>query len=77
MDELATGLSVDLWWRDASTASPGAFTRETMFDDGTHNDGASGDGVYASVLPNMLDGTVVVCLGQFPIKQYSGKLDLV
>jgi len=58
-DELTINLTVTLWWRDASTTNPDAFSAEPMFDDGAHNDGAAGDGVYAAGLPAFGNGTVV------------------
>ena len=50
-DEQVAGLSVQLWWRDASTLAPPEFSMLTMVDDGSQNDGAPADGVYGAVLP--------------------------
>ncbi|MGK0189697.1 MAG: hypothetical protein ACI9R3_005514, partial [Verrucomicrobiales bacterium] len=35
------------------------FEQATMVDDGKHNDNASGDGLYAAILPPQSDGTIV------------------
>lgn len=48
--------SVTLYWSNRQT---GVFTKATMFDDGAHNDGASGDGVYGAQIPAQ-DGGVLV-----------------
>jgi hypothetical protein len=58
-DEATTGRTVKLWSRNASSASPPAFTSVVMFDDGAHNDSAGGDGIYGAILPALADGTVV------------------
>jgi len=57
VDESASSLTVRVWHRNAS--NPNGFTSATMFDDGGHNDGANGDGVYAVVLPAMAAGTII------------------
>jgi hypothetical protein len=54
-----TGVTVTLFHRDASTATPPAFTQTSMFDDGLHGDGAANDRVFGVVLPAQPDGTVV------------------
>ncbi|MBK8490944.1 MAG: CotH kinase family protein [Saprospirales bacterium] len=38
-------------WLGRRYATPGAFARLPMFDDGMHNDGAAGDQVYGAQLP--------------------------
>src|SRR5436190_20750904 len=43
------------WWR--TLANP--FTSLDMFDDGEHNDGSAGDGLYGAILPPQADRTVV------------------
>ena len=50
-DEAASGLTVILAQRDASSPNPLAFAPTPMFDDGQHNDGLPGDGIYGVVLP--------------------------
>ncbi|RIK79329.1 MAG: hypothetical protein DCC68_13495 [Planctomycetota bacterium] len=60
-DEQTTGLSVSVFWREATTvALPGpSFTQATMFDDGLHGDGAAGDGVYGAALAAKPDKTII------------------
>lgn len=41
------------------TGIEGTFTRTDMFDDGLHDDGAAGDGVYGATLPPYPPNTVV------------------
>lgn len=41
-------LAVDLYY---SPGIVGRFLKTTMFDDGAHNDGSSGDGVYGATIP--------------------------
>lgn len=52
------GVVVSLFHRDASTATPPAFTQAPMFDDGAHGDGAANNGVFGIVLPPQADGTI-------------------
>jgi len=40
-----------------STNIVGKFSKTTMFDDGAHDDGTSGDGVYAAEIPAQTGGT--------------------
>jgi hypothetical protein len=42
-----------------ATGLVGNFTMVQMFDDGTHNDGASGDGNYGAAIPGQIAGTWV------------------
>ena len=42
-----------------STTTGSAPVTVTMFDDGTHNDGAAGDGVYGAQIPAQTTGTTV------------------
>lgn len=44
-----------VWWR--TLANP--FTSLDMYDDGEHNDGSAGDGLYGGVLPPHGDRTIV------------------
>lgn len=55
-DELSTGLSVQVFYRNDGDAS---FNSLTMFDDGLHGDGSAHDGVYGANLPAQPNGTVV------------------
>ena len=48
--------SVTLYWSNRQT---GIFSKAVMFDDGAHNDGASGDGVYGAQIPGQNGGTLV------------------
>jgi Protein of unknown function (DUF1566)/YHYH protein/Abnormal spindle-like microcephaly-assoc'd, ASPM-SPD-2-Hydin len=41
------------------TTTGSAATTIPMFDDGAHNDGAAGDGVYGAQIPAQLEGTLV------------------
>ena len=50
-DEQTNGVAVTLFHRNASTASPPAFTSVIMFDDGLHGDNLAGDGLYAATIP--------------------------
>jgi hypothetical protein len=50
VDEQTNGLSVTLFHRNASTLGPPNFSSTSMFDDGLHNDGVAGDGIYGAVL---------------------------
>ncbi|MEX0585916.1 MAG: CotH kinase family protein, partial [Pirellulales bacterium] len=58
-DELSGGLGVSLFYRDASTTTPGAFIELPMFDDGMHGDGGAGNGEYGTRIPALGNGTVV------------------
>ena len=59
IDERTTGLALTVYYRTANTTSPGAFTAVPMRDDGQHNDGLTGDGIFGAILPAQPDGTVV------------------
>ncbi|MFO1512112.1 MAG: lamin tail domain-containing protein [Verrucomicrobiota bacterium] len=58
-DEQTIGLSATLFWRNASTTTPGAFAATPMFDDGAHGDSLAGDGLFGVVLPATTNGTVI------------------
>ncbi len=58
-DEQAGGIIARVFYRNHSTTSPPGFTSTDMFDDGLHNDGAAGDGVYAVVLSASPNGAVI------------------
>ena len=59
LDERTNGLAVTLFYRNASTITPPSFTALTMFDDGAHNDGVSGDKFFAATIPALPTETVV------------------
>ncbi|MEO8068423.1 MAG: lamin tail domain-containing protein, partial [Flavobacteriales bacterium] len=53
----SNGISgVTLYWSNRQT---GIFSKVAMLDDGAHNDGASGDGVYGGQIPAQSGGTLV------------------
>lgn len=55
LDEGTNGIVAFVWHRTFSDP----FAPVQMFDDGLHNDGAAGDGVFAATLPAQLNETVV------------------
>ena len=57
-DTTSQGLSVNAFYR-VSTLDPVDFTEVVMSDDGLHNDGAAGDGVFGVTLPAMDDQVIV------------------
>ncbi|HKQ38469.1 MAG TPA: lamin tail domain-containing protein, partial [Verrucomicrobiae bacterium] len=59
-----SNITAAVWWR--TLANP--FTSLDMFDDGEHNDGSAGDGLYGAVLPPQGDRTVV----EFYVKTTDG-----
>jgi hypothetical protein len=59
LDEHTSGLSVTLFYRNASTAAPGSFTSAPMLDDGAHGDGLAGDGIYGATVPAQLNTTII------------------
>jgi hypothetical protein len=46
-------------WLYYSSGFVGVFQKIEMFDDGAHNDGAAGDGVFGAVIPAFAKGTYV------------------
>jgi hypothetical protein len=58
-DELAAGYSATLFYRDHTTASPGAFLSLPMFDNGTNGDLTAGDREFAARIPAHAAGTVI------------------
>ena len=58
-DEHANGMTVAVSHRDATSATPSAFTTQAMFDDGAHNDGLASDGIFAAILPAQSNGTII------------------
>jgi hypothetical protein len=59
VDEHTNGLTVTLFYRNATTTNPPAFTSMPMIDDGAHNDGLAADGIYAAILPAQPNATVI------------------
>jgi len=59
LDERTNGLVVTLFYRNASTITPPAFSSLTMFDDGAHTDGVAGDNVFAATISAQLSETVM------------------
>jgi hypothetical protein len=58
-DEQTNGLTVTLFYRNAGSASPPAFTPAPMFDDGAHGDNLAGDGLFGAVVPAQANGTII------------------
>jgi len=58
-DERASVSSVTLFYRNAATLTPGAFTSLPMFDDGGHNDGLANDHVFAATIPAQTNNAVI------------------
>ncbi|MGC8830247.1 MAG: lamin tail domain-containing protein [Verrucomicrobiia bacterium] len=60
IDEIPGGVqNVTLFYRNHTTQNPPAFSPVQMFDDGQHQDGLPGDGIYGAVLPPMANGTII------------------
>ena len=59
VDEEPSGTAVTLFYRVASNATPSVFTGVPMFDDGAHNDGLAGDGLFAAIVAPKAAGTIV------------------
>ncbi len=58
-DELTNNATATLYYRNAGSASPPAFTALPMFDDGAHGDGLEGDGMFAATVPAQPNHTVI------------------
>src|ERR1051325_2366475 len=58
-DEHTNGLSVTIFYRNATTTNPPSFSSAPMFDDGAHGDGLPSDGTFAAILPAQPTGTVI------------------
>ena len=54
-DDHAATITATLHWR----LDGGSFATATMFDDGTHGDGAAGDGVYGAILLAQANNSIV------------------
>lgn len=59
IDERTSGLKLTLYYRNASTSTPGIFSAVTMLDDGTHGDGTAGDGIFGAILQPNPAGTIM------------------
>ncbi|MCX7872391.1 MAG: lamin tail domain-containing protein [Verrucomicrobiae bacterium] len=59
LDEQTNNIVVTLYWRDATSTTPSAFSSQPMFDDGQHNDGIKGDMVFAAQIPPMANNTII------------------
>ena len=59
IDERSPGLGLTVYYRNATTTTPPAFTAAVMFDDGAHGDGSAFDGIFGAVLPAQSVGTVI------------------
>jgi hypothetical protein len=59
VDEETNNIVVTLYWRNASTTTPPAFNVLPMYDDGAHNDGLSGDMIFAAQIPPLTNNTIV------------------
>jgi hypothetical protein len=58
--ENTNGLTATVRFRDHTTTSPAPiFSAATMLDDGLHNDGVAGDGLYGATLPAQPNGTII------------------
>ena len=57
-DTSMRGLSATLYYRVSALEEP-EFSDTAMVDDGLHNDGEAGDGIYAASLPAMVEGSVI------------------
>lgn len=59
VNEQTNGVSGTVFYRDATSQNPLAFSSTPMFDDGLHNDGLAGDGLYGATLQPRSNGTIV------------------
>ncbi|WCJ60043.1 Ig-like domain-containing protein [Fontisphaera persica] len=59
LDEQTSGLTVTLYWRNASSTTPGNFTTVPMRDDGQGGDWVAGDRVYSGQVPPQTNLTIV------------------
>jgi hypothetical protein len=56
LDEETSGIAAVLNWRVDGTNT---FTQSQMFDDGAHNDGSAGDGIYTASIPPHPNFTII------------------
>ena len=56
---MTTGIVATLFWRVDQANNTTPYTQTQMFDDGTHGDGAAGDGLYGATVPAHANGTVI------------------
>jgi hypothetical protein len=59
IDEQPGTASATLFYRNAATLTPDAFIGLPMYDDGAHNDGIAGDGVFAATVPPQTNDAVI------------------
>src|SRR6266850_1624797 len=59
VDEHTNGLSVNVFYRNATTTNLSVFTSVPMYDDGAHDDGLISDGIYAAIIPAAPESTVI------------------
>jgi hypothetical protein len=59
VDESLVGVNALVYYRVASTPTPGPLSPTSMLDDGMHNDGLANDGLFGAMLPAQPLGTVV------------------
>jgi hypothetical protein len=59
VDEHTNGLAVTIFYRNASTTNPPAFTSAPMSDDGAHGDGLASDRTFGAILPAQTNGAVI------------------
>jgi len=60
VDEQSAGVTGTVFYRDATTPTPNPnYSTAPMFDDGAHNDGLAGDGLFGATLSAMPHGTVI------------------
>jgi hypothetical protein len=70
VDEQPASITALVYYRNATSTSPGGFASIGMFDDGAHDDGLAGDGLYGAVLPAQTNGAVI----EFYIEAFDGVL---
>ena len=59
LDEQPAGITVNLVWRIDTAENANEFSALPMYDDGEHNDGPAGDGIYGLTLPAQPNNTVI------------------
>ncbi|MEX2187874.1 MAG: tandem-95 repeat protein, partial [Pirellulales bacterium] len=58
-DELSTGLTASVYYRNATAVTPGPWIEVVMFDDGLHGDGAADDRQFGAMLPALAGDSIV------------------
>ena len=59
LDEQTNGVTATLFYRNATTTTPPAFSSLPMIDDGGHGDGIAGDRVFGASIPAQANNTVI------------------